>query len=71
MNDGLTEAYSVTRKMCSFTHWFGFHKMYPSPDIKGMYSRRLRGTECVESMEEITKAVELNLLTRGTRNCKF
>jgi len=70
MNDGLTEAYSVTRKMCSLTHWFGYHNMYPSPDIKGMNSRRLRGTERVESMEEITNATELNLQTRGTRNYK-
>jgi len=70
MNDGLTEAYSVTRKMCSLTHWFGFHKVYPSPDIKGMSSRRLRWTECVEGMEEITNATELNLQTQGTRNYK-
>ena len=71
MNDGLTEAYSVTRKMCSLTHWFDFHKMYPSPDIKGMNSRRLRGTEFLENTEEITNATELNLQTRGTRNYKF
>jgi hypothetical protein len=70
MNDGLTEAYSVARKMFSLAHWFGFHKVCPSPNIKGMNSRSLRWTESVEITEEITNATELNLQTRGTRNYK-
>ena len=38
--------------------------------VKGMNSKKLRWTECVESMEEITNDTESNLQTRGTRNYK-
>jgi hypothetical protein len=55
MNDGLTEAYSVTRKYMLPSHWFGFRNLYLSLAINDVNSRRKKGTGCAERVQEINK----------------